>query len=75
MRVASEMWKMENLCLVNETFKIGLGKFIHSQEYKATPYHIKLPWDISEQHQYSWQSWHETTLVLICAYKKPQCIF
>lgn len=42
MRLSSEMWKMENLCLVNEAFKRGLGKFIHSQEYKASLYHIKL---------------------------------
>lgn len=43
MRLASEILKMENLCLVDEAFKKGLGKFIHSQKYEATSFHVKLP--------------------------------
>lgn len=41
MNLASEMWKMENLCLVYEAFKRGLGEFIRAKKIKQLS--VKLP--------------------------------
>lgn len=38
MNITSEMWKMENLCLVNEAFKRRLDKFIRAKKIKQHPF-------------------------------------